>query len=90
MPLTKKAIARSIQQATGIPIGQSYQLVETTLETIKDTLASGEDVLITGFGKFKVREKDARRGRNPQTGKDLMQKPRKVVTFGCSGTQDDC
>jgi integration host factor subunit alpha len=85
MKFTKKQIARSIRQQTGIPIGQSYQLVETTLETIKNTLASGEDVMISGFGKFKVNEKAARRGRNPQTGKDLMLKPRKVVTFGCSG-----
>jgi integration host factor subunit alpha len=60
-------------------------MVELTIEIIKATLASGEDVLITGFGKFKVNEKAARRGRNPQTGKDLMLKPRKVVTFGCSG-----
>ena len=85
MALTKKAIARSIQQGTGIPFGQAYQIVETTLEVIKDTLAGGEDVLISGFGKFKVLEKIARQGRNPQTGNGLILDARRVVTFKCSG-----
>lgn len=85
MALTKKAITRSIQQGTGVSFEQAYQLVETTLEIIKSTLANGEDVLLSGFGKFKVNEKAARRGRNPQTGETLTLKPRKVVTFHCSG-----
>lgn len=85
MALTKEAMARSIQQSTGTSFSQAYQIVETTFETIKATLASGEDVLVSGFGKFKVREKNARRGRNPATGEDLMLKPRRVVTFQCSG-----
>jgi integration host factor subunit alpha len=85
MALTKESIAESIQRSTGVSFGQAYQLVETTLETIKNTLASGEDLLVSGFGKFKVRAKDTRRGRNPQTGEAVMLKSRKVVTFQCSG-----
>lgn len=64
MALTKKAIATAVNEGTGIPFGQAYQIVETTLGIIKTTLASGKDVLVNGFGKFKVREKNARRGRN--------------------------
>jgi integration host factor subunit alpha len=85
MALTKKAIATAVNQGTGMPFGQAYQLVETALGIIKTTLAGGEEVLISGFGKFKVNQKAARRGRNPATGEDMMLKPRKVVTFSCSG-----
>jgi len=52
---------------------------------MKKTLESGEDVLISGFGKFRVKEKTERKGRNPATGGDMMLAPRKVVTFKCSG-----
>ena len=51
---------------------------------IKSALESGEDVLISGFGKFCVKEKRLRRGRNPATGEDMMLVPRKVITFRCS------
>jgi integration host factor subunit alpha len=54
------------------------------LEIIKTTLSSSEDVLITGFGKFRVKEKEGRRGRNPQTGEDMKLGPRRVVTLRCS------
>ena len=84
MSLTKKQIAQSIHQKNGLSVNQSYQLVEATLEIIKSTLASGEDVLISGFGKFKVNEKAARKGRNPATGEAMMLRPRKVITFHCS------
>ena len=60
-------------------------MVETLLETIKQSLESGEDVLISGFGKFCVKEKGKRRGRNPATGSDLILDERRVVTFKCSG-----
>ena len=60
------------------------KVVETLLEVIKSTLESGEDLLISGFGKFRLREKKARRGRDPQTGGDLMLRPRRVVSFQCS------
>jgi integration host factor subunit alpha len=64
---------------------ESAHLVESLLEIIKQTLGSGEDVLITGFGKFCVKEKKERRGRNPQTGDDLILRSRRTITFQCSG-----
>ena len=63
--------------------------IETLLELIKFTLASGEDVLISGFGKFCVNEKRQRKGRNPATGEDMMLAARRVVTFKCSGQLRD-
>jgi integration host factor subunit alpha len=65
--------------------GRSVKTFESLLEIIKKTLESGEDILISGFGKFCVKEKKERRGRNPQTGDDLMHEPRRVMTFKCSG-----
>jgi integration host factor subunit alpha len=64
-------------------------VTKTLLEIMKRTLASGEDVLITGFGKFCVHDKKERRGRNPQTGEDMMLGSRRVVTFKCSGVLRD-
>jgi integration host factor subunit alpha len=64
---------------------RSSEIVEILLELIKSSLESGEDVLISGFGKFCVKEKGQRRGRNPATGGDMILAPRKVVTFRCSG-----
>jgi integration host factor subunit alpha len=89
MTLTKAQIVESTQNQTGFPKNKSSDIVETFLEIIKDTLASGEDVLISGFGKFCVMEKKERKGRNPATGEDMMLKPRKVVTFKCSGKLRD-
>ena len=85
MTLTKIQIVESIQNQTGFPKNKSSEIVETLLEIIKRTLSSGEDVLVSGFGKFHVKEKKERKGRNPATGEDLMLSPRKVVTFKCSG-----
>jgi len=68
MTLTKAQIVDRIRDETGITRNESAELVETLLEFIKGTLESGEDVLISGFGKFCVREKRKRRGRNPATG----------------------
>ena len=89
MAITKTDIIESIHQQTNNTKHQSTQLVETLLEIIKKTLESGEDVLISGFGKFCVKSKKERRGRNPATGKPLMLTPRKVVTFKCSGLLRD-
>jgi integration host factor subunit alpha len=69
----------------GFTKNQAAETVDSLLEIIKSTLASGDDVLISGFGKFCVREKVERRGRNPATGNDMMLSARKVVTFKCSG-----
>ncbi len=85
MTLTKIQIVESIQNQTGFPKNKSSEIVETLLEIIKRTLSSGEDVMVSGFGKFHVKEKKERKGRNPATGEDLMLAPRKVVTFKCSG-----
>ena len=85
MTLTKSDIVDSISNHVGFTKRQSVATVETLLEIIKKTLESGEDVLISGFGKFRVKDKRKRRGRNPATGGDLMLRPRRVVTFKCSG-----
>ena len=89
MPLTKADIIETVNKELEFPKKQSSSLVETLLETIKGTLASGEDVLISGFGKFSVKEKGERRGRNPATGDDLMLASRRIVTFKCSGKLKD-
>jgi integration host factor subunit alpha len=68
---------------------KSTQLVESFLEIIKKSLENGEDILISGFGKFSVKEKNERKGRNPQTGEDLILKSRRVVTFRCSESLRD-
>ncbi len=85
MTLTKIQLVESIQNQTGFSKNRSLEIVETLLEIIKRTLASGENVLVSGFGKFCVKEKNERKGRNPATGEDMMLEPRKVVTFKCSG-----
>jgi integration host factor subunit alpha len=89
MSLTKAHIAKTIRNRLGFTNARSAQLVHSLLETIKGSLENGEDVLITGFGKFCVKEKRKRRGRNPQTGEDLMLDARRVVTFRCSGVLRD-
>ena len=85
MTLTKADIVEAIVEQIGFTKNHSSEIVETLLELIKSTLESGEDVLISGFGKFCVKEKEARRGRNPASGESMMLQPRKVVTFKCSG-----
>ena len=89
MTLTKAQIVESIQNQTGFPKNKSLEIVENLLEIIKRNLASGEDVLVSRFGKFCVNEKKERKGRNPATGDTMMLAPRKVVTFKCSGKLRD-
>ena len=89
MALTKSHLIDAIAEQNGFSKIKSAETVETILELIKSALESGEDVLISGFGKFCVNEKGERRGRNPATGEDLMLAPRKVVTFKCSGKLRD-
>ena len=84
MTLTKANIVEALAKQNGYPKHQSSEMIETLLEIIKRTLESGEDVLVSGFGKFCVKEKRERRGRNPATGEDMMLEPRRVVTFNCS------
>jgi integration host factor subunit alpha len=85
MTRTKSHLIDAIAEANGFPRNKASETVETLLEIIKTTLASGEDVLVSGFGKFCVKEKAERKGRNPATGKAMLLEPRKVVTFKCSG-----
>ena len=84
MALTKSDIVTRIHEL-GFTKKNSVDIVETLLEIIKGTLEKSEDVLISGFGKFCVKNKKQRRGRNPATGDDLLLRQRRVVTFKCSG-----
>ena len=85
MALTKHTIVEQLQDQLGFPKNQSVDITETLLELIKSSLASGEDVLVSGFGKFCVKDKRERKGRNPATGEDAILPARRVVTFKCSG-----
>ena len=84
MTLTKADIVNAVAEQNGYTKDRSFKVVETLLELIKSSLESGEDVLISGFGKFCVNEKRERKGRNPATGEAMMMTARKVVTFRCS------
>jgi integration host factor subunit alpha len=85
MTLTKAHIVEALFAKNIFTMTQSAQVIDTLFELIKQSLQNGEDVLISGFGKFSVKEKQARIGRNPQTGKQMTLPPRKVVTFKWSG-----
>ena len=87
--LTKADIISALTNHLGFTRKMATDTTETLLEIIKKTLESGEDVLISGFGKFCVKQKEERRGRNPATGGDMMLVPRKVVTSKCSGKLRD-
>jgi integration host factor subunit alpha len=89
MTLTKDHIVNSIRNHIDPSKTKSTELLESVLEIIKTTLENGEDVLISGFGKFCVKEKGSRRGRNPQTGEDLRLESRRVVSFRCSDVLRD-
>lgn len=84
MTLTKAHLTDSIRKGLGLPKSRSFELVGSLFEIMKATLANGEDILISGFGKFCVKGKNDRRGRNPLTGEDMMLEARRVVTFKCS------
>lgn len=89
MALTKEKIINSIYHQVGLSKSQSRNVVERLLEIIKQSLENNEDLLISGFGKFVVKEKAARRGRNPQTTEDLQLRARRVVVFKTSGVLRD-
>ena len=84
MALTKNDVVAKIHDL-GFTQKKSTQVIESLLEIIKGALADGDDVLVSGFGKFCIRDKQPRRGRNPATGEDLLLRERRVVTFKCSG-----
>ena len=81
MSMTKIDITESIYEKIGIPKKDCFNIVESLFDIIKDDLEKGNDVMISGFGKWMVKSKKARRGRNPQTGKEMTIDARKVVTF---------
>jgi integration host factor subunit alpha len=89
MALTKQVLAEMVSEKLVIPKKQSIKIVESLIGIIKASLESGNDVLVSGFGKFCVKDKKERKGRNPATGEDLMLKPRRVVTFKWSGQLRD-
>ena len=84
MALTKSDIVAKVQEV-GFTNKAAFDAVESLIETIKQTLEAEEDVLVSGFGKFCVKDKRPRRGRNPATGSDMNLWGRRVVTFKCSG-----
>ena len=84
MTLTKDHLISSIGNRLGISKFESSRIVESVLETVKTSLSNGEDVLISGFGKFSVKRKASRKGRNPATGEGLPLDARTVVAFRCS------
>lgn len=86
MTMTKNHIVDLLMDRIGFTKKKSTELVEQTIEIIKQTLESGDDVLISNFGKFQVNEKSERKGRNPATGGLMMLAPRRTVTFKASNT----
>ena len=89
MSLTKELLIDRVYNICGCSKSKATELTDSILEIIKKSLESSDDVLITGFGKFCVREKNERRGRNPATGEDLPLEARRVVTFRCSEVLKD-
>jgi integration host factor subunit alpha len=85
MSITKERISAKIAESLSIQSEEARSHLDDLLEIIKKTLAKNQDVLISGFGKFSVRQKTSRQGRNPKTGEPLELRARKVVTFKLSG-----
>ena len=82
--MTKAEIAKIVHERVGLTKKESAQIVDSVLRVIFESLEQGENVKLSGFGHFVIREKHARRGRNPKTGEDLTISPRSVVTFRAS------
>ncbi len=85
MTLTKNQITDTIQNKLDLSKTDAYEVMEDLLEIIKHTIEDGDSLMISGFGKFSVNEKKARKGRNPATNKEMTLSKRRVVTFKCSG-----
>ena len=82
MTLTKAGLTQQVyKQHNSLTKRQAAEAVESILRISKDSLIDGSDLLLSGFGKFNVRDKGPRKGRNPQTGDELMLEARRVVTF---------
>ncbi len=89
MTLTKKDMISRLNEEMGLATKAATESTELIIEIIKSTLEAGEEVMISGFGKFCLVHKNQRQGRNPATGDDMMLPPRTVVTFKCSGSLRD-
>ncbi len=89
MALTKNDIVEKLYLDLELPNKQAVETVESLLELIKSSLEAGDDVLVSGFGKFCVKDKAERKGRNPATGEDAILPARQVVTFKFSGKLRD-
>ena len=85
MTITKAAVIELVYTELDIQRKEAVGIIESLLEILKSTLESGEDVMVSGFGKFQVKDKKARKGRNPATGEDAVLPARRVVTFKWSG-----
>lgn len=79
--MTKADIIEKIHNTTGLPKKDSAEMIESVFSIMKESLEAGETIKISGFGNFEVKQKDARRGRNPQTGEVITIEARKVLTF---------
>jgi len=79
--MTKVDLAEKIQTRTGLTKKDSAEMLETVLSIMKSTLESGENMKISGFGSFIVKQKADRRGRNPQTGETITIEARQILTF---------
>jgi integration host factor subunit alpha len=90
MALTKADIVRNLHANSSFSKERCTELVESVFELVKEELADGSPVLISGFGKWSIRDKTPRRGRDPQTGKELMLDSRRVVTFKCARKLKEC
>lgn len=84
MTVTKNDLVREVVDATGLTATDSKKIVDTLFNTMRATLASGEEVKLSGFGNFTLRDKRPRPGRNPKTGEPVEISARRVVTYRCS------
>lgn len=89
MACTKNDIIEKIAINLDLKTTEAKNTIETLLEIMKSTLESGEDIMLSGFGKLQVNEKNPRKGRNPATDEEMILPGRRVVTFKCSGKLRD-
>ena len=89
MACTKITIMEKLIDQYDWSRSEAAETIEALLESIKETLSSGEEIMLSGFGKFQVNEKSQRKGRNPATGKEMMIGKKRVVTFKCAGKLRD-
>jgi integration host factor subunit alpha len=79
--ITRADLSEAVYQEVGLSRNESAELVETVLDEIADNLITGDNVKISSFGSFVVREKGGRIGRNPKTGEEVPIEPRRVLVF---------